>query len=58
MVAKAWREDSVIDATSVCTVPFSNTANELCTYWDTLQLVEAATQQRLLAEMRNGLTSA
>ena len=41
MVAAAQDEGSCIDVESICFMS-SNTLNELCGYWDALQLAEAA----------------
>ena len=54
MVATAQDEGSCIDVESTCFM-LSDTVNELCSYWDALQLAEAAIQhlQILLTMLQN-----
>ena len=42
MVSEARMDGSDIDAECLCTPVFSETAVELCTYWDALRIVEEA----------------
>ena len=53
MVAAAQDGGSYIDVESTCSMS-SDTVNELCDYWDALQLAEAAIQhlQTLLTKLQ------